>query len=108
MRHYKIAFVGLGSIGKRHLLNVCDYLKQCNDSYEVDLYRSGINKGFPEDIALAAITSANLIFSRTYDKTGLKRRGHATKHSIPFNSLRRLSSISVLSKTGFSMKNDFV
>ena len=51
MRHYKIAFVGLGSIGKRQLINVCDYLKQRHESYEVDLYRSWINKGLPKDIA---------------------------------------------------------
>ena len=50
MKHYKIAFVGLGSIGKRHLINVCDYLQECQETYTIDLYRSGVNKGLPEEI----------------------------------------------------------
>lgn len=48
MKHYKIAFVGLGSIGKRHLINVSDYLQERQETYTIDLYRSGINKCLSE------------------------------------------------------------
>lgn len=50
MKNYVIAFIGLGSIGKRHIVNVCNYLKSRNETYEIDLYRSGINKVLSEDI----------------------------------------------------------
>jgi hypothetical protein len=40
MKHYKIAFVGLGSIATRHLKNVHTYLASQGDSCTVDLYRS--------------------------------------------------------------------
>jgi predicted dehydrogenase len=40
MKRYKIAFVGLGSIGKRHFLNVCSLLDARGDEAEIHLYRS--------------------------------------------------------------------
>ena len=40
MKHYKIAFVGLGSIATRHLKNVATYLCNSGDTYSIDLYRS--------------------------------------------------------------------
>ena len=49
---YKIAFCGLGSIAKRHLKNVCDYLANRGDDCEVDLYRSSLDKPLPVDISL--------------------------------------------------------
>lgn len=39
--NYKIAIVGLGSIGKRHLKNVADVLTKQNTSFTIDLIRSG-------------------------------------------------------------------
>ena len=36
-----LAFVGMGSIGKRHFRNVRAYLEQAGTPYSVDLYRSG-------------------------------------------------------------------
>jgi len=41
-KHYNIAFVGIGSIGKRHLNNVETYLEQRGDTCSIDLYRSSI------------------------------------------------------------------
>lgn len=46
---YKIAFCGLGSIAKRHLKNVCTFLNNRRDSYEIDLYRSSL-KSLPEEL----------------------------------------------------------
>lgn len=51
MRKYKIAFVGLGSIAKRHLKNVISFLDGRGDGYQIDLYRSSVNNPLPEDIA---------------------------------------------------------
>lgn len=50
MRQYKIAFVGLGSIGKRHFKNVCTYLEERGDCYEIDLYRSNLSHELPQKI----------------------------------------------------------
>lgn len=50
MRFYKIAFIGLGSIGTRHLKNVNAYLSSCGDSFEVDLYRSSYGKSLADDL----------------------------------------------------------
>lgn len=40
--HYNIAFVGIGSIGRRHLGNVETFLTQRGDTYSIDLYRTSI------------------------------------------------------------------
>ena len=50
MKHYKIAFVGLGSIATRHLKNVHTYMAKQGDGYEVDLYRSSLYKPLADDI----------------------------------------------------------
>lgn len=60
MRKYKIAFAGLGSIAKRHLGNVCSYLKANGDAFEIDLYRSSISKPLPEEIK--ALVSNQYLF----------------------------------------------
>ena len=49
-RKYKIAFVGVGSIGKRHFNNVCTFLSGRGDEYEIDLYRSSLSRMLPVDI----------------------------------------------------------
>lgn len=46
----KIAFCGLGSIGKRHIRNVCEYLNQRGARHEIHLYRSFVGGNIPEDI----------------------------------------------------------
>lgn len=50
MKKYQIAFCGLGSIGKRHIRNVCEFLSQRGDRYEIDLYRSSLGGVIPDDI----------------------------------------------------------
>lgn len=47
----KIAFIGLGSIGTRHLKNTCEYLKSIKCDYEIDVYRSDLNKKLSDDIS---------------------------------------------------------
>ncbi|MBR2260539.1 MAG: Gfo/Idh/MocA family oxidoreductase [Paludibacteraceae bacterium] len=69
--HYDIAFVGLGSIGTRHLRNVCALLDKWNDTYTIDLYRSSIGKPMPDDIACLVrneyLFSAELSAQVNYD-----------------------------------------
>lgn len=62
---YRIAFCGLGSIAKRHLKNVCTFLDEREDSYEIDLYRSSL-KPLPEDIQ--PLVSKEYLFSETIQK----------------------------------------
>lgn len=50
MRNYHIAFVGMGSIGKRHLNNVCQLITNQGDTYSIDLYRSSITRELSEDV----------------------------------------------------------
>lgn len=62
---YRIAFCGLGSIAKRHLKNVCTFLEEREDSYEIDLYRSSL-KPLPDDIQ--PLVSAEYLFSEAVQK----------------------------------------
>ena len=50
MKNYQIAFVGMGSIGKRHLNNVCQLITSQGNTYSIDLYRSSITRELPEDV----------------------------------------------------------
>lgn len=50
MKNYHIAFVGMGSIGKRHLKNVCQLIASQGDTFSIDLYRSSMTRELPEDI----------------------------------------------------------
>lgn len=49
-KHYNIAFIGLGSIAKRHIMNVCDYILSCGNTFSIDLYRSSIDRPIAEEI----------------------------------------------------------
>lgn len=51
MDRYKIAFCGLGSIGKRHLRNTVRYLQEHHYDYQIDAIRSGAGAALEEDIA---------------------------------------------------------
>lgn len=51
MKNYNIAFVGMGSIGRRHLGNVCDLIASRGDRFTIDLYRSSMNREIPKEIA---------------------------------------------------------
>lgn len=48
---YKIGIIGLGSIGTRHLKNIVKVLERKNESYIIDLIRSGKGKEIEEEIA---------------------------------------------------------
>lgn len=50
MKHYHIAFVGMGSIGRRHLANVCQLIKSQGDNITVNIYRSSLKHELPSDI----------------------------------------------------------
>lgn len=50
MKTYYIAFVGMGSIGKRHIKNVCHLITAQGNAYSIDLYRSSINNDLSDDI----------------------------------------------------------
>lgn len=50
MSNYKIAMIGLGSIGSRHLINISSVLTERNIPYSIDLIRSNKNKGIREDL----------------------------------------------------------
>lgn len=50
MKHYQIAFVGMGSIGKRHLYNVCQLITSQGDTYSIDLYRSSMSRKLSYDV----------------------------------------------------------
>ena len=50
MKHYHIAFVGLGSIGQRHFNNVCQLLTSRGCSFSIDLYRNDLAKRLPKEI----------------------------------------------------------
>lgn len=47
---YHIAFVGLGSIGKRHLKNLTEILLNRGDSFTIDAYRYSDSTTLPPDI----------------------------------------------------------
>ena len=48
-RHYKIAFCGMGSIGRRHFRNTIKYLLEHDCSYQIDVIRSCKGKKLDED-----------------------------------------------------------
>lgn len=50
MKKYSIAFVGIGSIGKRHIKNLTSYLLSKGDTFNIDLYRSGYGSELPDEI----------------------------------------------------------
>jgi predicted dehydrogenase len=49
--NYKIAIVGLGSIGRRHLKNTVEILNERGISYSIDLIRSGIGRDLDNETA---------------------------------------------------------
>lgn len=50
MKHYNIAFVGMGSIGKRHLSNVCQLITSKGNTYDIDLYRSSMSRELSKEV----------------------------------------------------------
>ena len=68
---YRIAFVGAGSIGRRHIRNVSSFLRSRGDSVSIDLYRSTpVRELPPETISLVSrqyLLSDPLPEDRKYD-----------------------------------------
>lgn len=48
-KHYKIAFCGMGSIGRRHFKNTVKYLSESDCSFQIDVIRSGKGKRLDAD-----------------------------------------------------------
>ncbi len=69
MSKYSVAFVGIGSIGKRHIRNLVTYLNSKGDSFEIDLYRSGHGSELSEDIRpnISKVYSYSDEISKNYD-----------------------------------------
>jgi predicted dehydrogenase len=63
-KHYKIAIVGLGSIGNRHLKNIAHVLQERGASYSIDLVRS--NRGTDNNHDIVHLIN-NIYY--TYDET---------------------------------------
>lgn len=47
---YRIAFVGAGSIGRRHIRNVSAFLRSRGDDVAIDLYRSDMTRELPPEV----------------------------------------------------------
>ena len=96
MKNYHIAFVGMGSIGKRHLENVCQLIKSQGNTCAIDLYRSSMARELSSDVR--ALISNQYLYSqdvqREYDivfvtnptslhlETALKFRSHTKSFFI--------------------------
>ena len=66
-KHYDIAFVGLGSIGTRHLNNVCTFLESRGDTYTIDLYRHKLQDSLPEGVHAQYLYGEKLSKEQQYD-----------------------------------------
>ena len=96
MKNYHIAFVGMGSIGKRHLENVSQLIKSQGNTCTIDLYRSSMARELSSDVQ--ALISNQYLYSqnvqREYDivfvtnptslhlETALKFRSYAKSFFI--------------------------
>lgn len=65
-KHYNIAFVGLGSIAKRHIKNVCNYIISCGNTYSIELYRSNLDRPIAEEIQ--PLVAASYLYSGEVQK----------------------------------------
>lgn len=66
-KHYAIAFVGLGSIGTRHFLNVRAFLEARGDTYTIDIYRHKLHDSLPNGVHAQYIYSDVLSEKLQYD-----------------------------------------
>jgi predicted dehydrogenase len=63
----RILFIGLGSIGKRHLENVITYLNSIYSTYVIDAVRSG--KGNPLDSSLSELINTTYSYDDSIEAT---------------------------------------
>lgn len=66
-KHYNIAFVGLGSIGTRHLNNVRTFLDARGDTYTIDLYRHKLQDCLPDGVHMQYLYGEELSDKQQYD-----------------------------------------
>lgn len=66
-KHYDIAFVGLGSIGMRHLNNVRAFLEERGDTYTIDLYRHKLQDCLPDGVHMQYLYGEELADNQQYD-----------------------------------------
>lgn len=66
-KHYDIAFVGLGSIGTRHLNNVRAFLDARGDTYTIDLYRHQLQDNIPEGVHAQYLYGEEFSDKQQYD-----------------------------------------
>lgn len=66
-KHYDIAFVGLGSIGTRHLNNVRVFLDARGDTYTIDLYRHKLQDCLPDGVHMQYLYGEELSDKQQYD-----------------------------------------
>ncbi|WP_405373472.1 Gfo/Idh/MocA family protein [Pseudobutyrivibrio sp.] len=66
-KHYDIAFVGLGSIGTRHLNNARTFLDERGDTYAIDLYRHKLQDSLPDDVRAQYLYGEELQKTQQYD-----------------------------------------
>lgn len=66
-KHYDIAFVGLGSIGTRHLNNVHAFLDDRGDTYAIDLYRHKLQDSLPDGVRAQYLYGEALTDEQQYD-----------------------------------------
>lgn len=66
-KHYDIAFVGLGSIGTRHLNNVRAFLDERGDTYAIDLYRHKLQDSLPDGVRAQNLYGEELQETKKYD-----------------------------------------
>ena len=50
MKSWKVLFIGVGSIAKRHIKNLTYFMKQRNEKLSIDAYRSDHGHSLPEEI----------------------------------------------------------
>lgn len=83
-----LAFVGMGSIGKRHFRNVTAYLKQRGTPFSIDVYRSGQGGHLDEDISKSIREELPLDsgISRQYDAVFI-----TNPTSLHYETLRQFS-----------------
>lgn len=89
----KIAFVGMGSIGKRHFQNLCKFLKQEKRGYIIDLYRSGrgtaLTPNLAADVHREIFLSEDSPISESYDIVFI-----TNPTSVHYESIRRFADAS--------------
>lgn len=86
----KIAFVGMGSIGRRHFRDLCKLLKQEKRNYTIDLYRSGIGTALTPDLTTDVhreiFLSKDTPISENYDIVFI-----TNPTSVHYDSIRRFA-----------------